>query len=159
MSSRGRKKIPDKIKEQRGTLQPCRSNTDIPVQLPISKMPITPSYFNKDAKRCWRKLGALLLDQGLITSTNIISFEILCSEYGIYREAQNNMKSVVDMIHKGIDSNSNTITRVNALRRISQQAFDNFRKMATEFGLTPSTVSKVTATNDEKKNDPMSDYL
>ena len=144
--SRGRKALPEQIKRQRGTSRSDRFNKNMPVVIPVSKMPPTPKHLNSHGKRFWRKLGKVVLDLGTLNEVNIGSFELLCSEYGIYREAQENMSSISAMIDRGIDKYGNKITKVTAFRKVSEKAFANYLKMATEFGLTPSSISRIVAT-------------
>lgn len=83
----------------------------------------------------------------------------MCREYGIYVEAQENMGSLKEMIDKAVDKLGNKSTKVTAFRKISETAFKNYMKMATEFGLTPSSFSRLSVAKPNESTDPMKEFL
>ena len=157
--SKGRKRLPDAVKEQRGTDQPCRKNKNLPVIESATKMPPAPKILNKHGRRFWRNVGKIAIDLGLLNPANMGSFQLLCSEYGVYVEAQENMSEISDMIDSGYDKQANKFTKVTAYRKISEKAFANYLRMSAEFGLTPASISNVMMTPKEKQADPMSEFL
>jgi P27 family predicted phage terminase small subunit len=47
-----------------------------------------PSYLNTWGKKLWRKYIVALKWRGIMTKLDLYPFEILCSSYGIYKEAE-----------------------------------------------------------------------
>ena len=92
--------------------QPCRINTREP-QIPTASAPDPPAWIGKYGKERWNELAPVLSAAGLLTTGDLPAFEQLCDEY-------------------------------DAIRRdpLSAGARDRYRKLLTEFGLTPSSRSK-----------------
>lgn len=157
--SKGRKRLPDQIKELRGTERLCRKKEDSVKIESATKMPPSPKILNKHGRRFWRNVGKMAIDLGLLHPANMGNFQLLSSEYGVYVEAQENMNKISDMIDTGTDKQGNKFTKVTAYRKISEKAFTNYMRMSVEFGLTPASVSNVLMTPKEKQADPMGEFL
>lgn len=108
--------------------QPCRINTREP-QIPTANAPKPPSWLGSYGKERWEELAPVLVSAGLLTTGDLPAFEQLCDEY-------------------------------DAIRRdpLSAGGRDRYRKLLTEFGLTPSSRSRIKATSEPPK-DKMAEFL
>ena len=139
------------MKALKGTDQRCRMNEsafEIPV---INRLPKTPVFLNKLGKQVYRTVGQNLLDLGILNEINLMMFTALCREYGIYWEAETRMKSLNDRWESIEDKQGNVKTVPSALHKISKEALNNAKMLAVEFGLTPATIGKISATPTNKK--------
>lgn len=147
---KGRKKIPDELKKQRGTDQPSRM-TEKSVQInPVNELPTTPVFLNKEGKRVFRSLGQYLLDLKILNEANMMMFTAMCREYGIYWEAESEMKKLSDRWDEIIDKDNNKKTTPSAKHTISKESLKNALRISTEFGLTPASISKIVFDKSEK---------
>jgi P27 family predicted phage terminase small subunit len=147
----GRKRLPDKVKEIRGTLQPCRSSGDMDIT-PLTKLPEPSNYLTKEGREIYKELGTKLFNFNIINEFNIDTFTILISELSTYIKAQ-----------RGVNKEGLTIgikREVNPKRKIAEGAFKNVRSMCVEFGMTPSSFIKMAAiVNQNKKKDDYESFL
>ncbi len=93
--------------------QRCRINTSEPT-FPTNVTPRPPDWLGLYGKNRWRKLAPILAKAGLLTDGDIPAFEQLCDEYDTVRR---------DPLAAG--------------------ARDRYRKLLVEFGLTPSSRSRI----------------
>lgn len=102
--------------------QPCRINRAEP-KLPTNSTPKPPEWLGIYGKNRWRKLAPMLSTVGLLTDGDIPAFEQLCDEYQSIRTDPTN-----------------------------GSARDRYRKLLTEFGLTPSSRSRIKAAAEAPKD-------
>jgi len=148
--SKGRKKIPDQVKKLRGTDQPSRmSGSDSIAPFPV--LPKPPVMLNKHGVKVFKTLGQYLLNIGLLNEMNLMMFSSLCREYGIYWEAEENMKTLESRYKTFTDKLGNKKTEITAIHMISKEALKLSMKIAVEFGLTPASISKIVFQSQRKK--------
>ena len=145
--TQGRKQLPDSIKKLQGSENITRLNNDKPEFDMMIGLPETPEKLNNDGARIYETLGQTLIDANILNASNMLSFVSFCYEYGIYWEASkkyNTLESRIEETKSG--------SRVAPAHKVIQSAFANWMKLATEFGLTPASVSKIIAIKQQKKN-------
>jgi P27 family predicted phage terminase small subunit len=136
----GRSKLPDKIKQLRGTDQKCRmSNVDFG---DLQKLPAPPKTFSKTSKRIYKTLGASALASGILTATNLPQFVAYCNEIGIYMDANDTFDTLESRVEAGGGMNG-TRTFVSGMQRIADGALQKALKIGREFGFTPATVNRI----------------
>jgi P27 family predicted phage terminase small subunit len=125
--------------------RPLPENEPQPV-VPI-KLADAPEYLTENAKQEWGEIGPPLHRLGLLTEIDLPVFEMYCLARGNVVAATEEMKSTTMTIttDKGNEVQNPIIGILNRSIEISL-------KLATEFGMTPSSRSKVTATKTEKKS-------
>jgi phage terminase small subunit len=108
--------------------QPCRINTREP-QLPVAPAAKAPAWLGKFGRELWDRLHPVLSSAGLLTAGDIPAFEQLCDEY-------------------------------DAIRRdpLCAAPRDRYRRLLVEFGLTPSSRSRIKSTAETPK-DKLSVFL
>jgi P27 family predicted phage terminase small subunit len=111
-------------------------------------LPDPPDYLAPDALAFWRKNSQLYYDHGLLTDLSVDAFAVLCQRWGRYIEAERELNRV-----ELTDETYNGTTVQHPLVGTTNKAFENYLKIAKEFGGTPSSLAGVTAVKkkDEKK--------
>lgn len=90
----------------------------------ISRMP---RGLGTDATRLWSKLVPQLEKLGLATAIDEVALQSMCQWYQVYCDAAKTLSTIEDM---------SSIEGTRALNNCSK-AFDNFRRLAQQFGLSP----------------------
>lgn len=117
-------------------------------QPPVSfKVPAPPKHLSKSAKKEWKDISKKLHRLGLLTEIDYSALALYCQSYGRWVDAEEKLLQT-SMVVK--TSNGNPIH--NPYLSIANTAMRDCHTYLTEFGMTPSSRSKVTATKQEKKS-------
>jgi phage terminase small subunit len=108
--------------------QPCRINYREPV-MASADCPKAPAWLGKFGQDLWKQLAPVLTSAGLLTLGDIPAFEQLCDEFDTIRRDP-----------------------------LCSPARDRYRRLLVEFGLTPSSRSRIKATA-EKPRDAFADFV
>jgi len=139
----GRKKIPSKLKVLRGTDQPCRMNPDEPE--PDLCIPQPPKLLKGHALEEWNRITIILDRLGLMSEMDTMALAAYCQSYERWMEAEEKFDQD-GVTYENVQGN---IT-ANPACTISNQALNLMHKFLTEFGMTPSSRTKVSG---KKKDD------
>ena len=101
---------------------------------PGRKMMYCPRWLDEDAKKEWRRLSAVLIQEGLLTEKTYNSFASYCQEWSRYQKQQ------ILINEKGVFMN----TKRGEIREapfvsIAYKALRALQKSATDLGLSKST--------------------
>lgn len=134
----GRKPLPTKTKVIKGTFQDCRGNKNEPK--PATKIPAAPDHLDKAALIEWGRISAELEKMGLISEIDMAALAAYCQAYSRWLDAEN------QLAEQGltITTMSGNIIQ-NPLVRIANKAMLIMHRYLSEFGMTPSSRSKVSA--------------
>jgi phage terminase small subunit len=102
--------------------QPCRINTREP-HMPAAGGPPCPDWLGDYGKQLWERYAPILETAGLLTTGDIPAFEQLCDEYDTIRRD-----------------------------RLDNPARDRYRRLLVEFGLTPSSRSRIKSSAEAPKD-------
>jgi P27 family predicted phage terminase small subunit len=142
----GRKKIPRELKQMKGTLQKCRDDGLLSNGEVLIEIPLPPSWLPKQAQQIYSDTCADLVSLKLLTKTNlrlIISYSNFLAKH-LQIEEMLSGKGLMSNIVTYTDDNGNLKKiQVNALAKVSLDSFTQAMKIATEFGLTPSSKGRV----------------
>jgi P27 family predicted phage terminase small subunit len=145
---------PTEFKKLKGTLQKCRTNKHEP-KVKVMKTS-APAWLSPTAKEAYQELSELLVDMKVLAASDRTALAMLCDAYAEYREARDFIKE------KGMTyittSEGGAMHRAYPQVAIASDAYKRVRSMMTEFGLTPSSRSKVAAQGEEVK-DPFEEFL
>ena len=129
----GRKPLPTALKMIKGTARKHRMNKNEP-KIKQGDIPPCPSWMGVEGKKEWKRLSTALHDTGIVTALDTSMLAALCQMWGEYVES------------------------VKAGEPVSVAHVTQMRLMAAEFGLTPSSRSKVEAVPIETlEHDPWDD--
>ncbi|MTI32807.1 phage terminase small subunit P27 family [Xanthovirga aplysinae] len=147
---------PTQMKVISGTLQKCRTNKKEP-KLPTDYNPSPPEWLDKKGKLAFRQLAKELGNMQVLTTADRKALELLCDAYSEYREARKAVKEL-GSTYESINQSGGVMYRARPEVAIASDAWKRVRSMMSEFGLTPSSRSKVAATG-EKEKDPLEAFL
>ena len=144
----GRPPLPTKEKVLKGTFRPDRSPQNEPAPPILPTAPEAPSQLNRWAKQMWHETAKELMALGMITTLDTYSLEILCEQYGIYREMKDAITHVatkggkrkkISIAQYLCIRNSQTMPEYNSMRG----AFECYKGLLREFGLSPASRSRI----------------
>ncbi len=130
MAKPGRKPKPRALKEQSGTVQPCRMNIDT-LEFPVPERgDADPPMWvkNEYALELWDEMHPMLMANKVLTKADLHQLAVMCVFFG----------------QIALDS--------AAGRPISAANASEMRKQFAEFGMTPSSRARVGANADTKNN-------
>jgi P27 family predicted phage terminase small subunit len=136
----------------------------LPAVAPLKqKAPPPPKWFSPLAKRIYKDTTRQLMSQKVMTS---VDFELLvayCQEYSTYLDIMKKFqpgkdgKSEEEMVITNATKNG-TSHQVNPLFKIAQASLEKAKAIGVEFGLTPSSRSRVNPIKEEPK-DQFTEFL
>ncbi len=138
--------LPTRLKIFKGTNQKCRSNPDEP--MPDNDSIIMPDHLNKKEQKVWTHVVDQLVAAGIMTNIDQHGMEMYCEAYAKWRDANDKLKSL-GMIVKAPSG----YPIPSPYLSISNKAFEQLRQMMTEFGMTPSSRSRIKAEPKKIDND------
>ena len=128
MGRRGAKPQSQKQKEAKGERRPSQRTVTV-VEFPkVKVMPDPPDWMNEDGKQMWLELGPQLVAQRVLTDADLYAFAELCFIRG-----------------ELIDKHRRRIEPTAAERSV-------FQRHCAEFGLTPTSRTRVGGNSDNTKN-------
>jgi P27 family predicted phage terminase small subunit len=142
---RGRKPKPTALKILEGA-QPCRINDREPTMPAGSVEP--PAWLDDRGRAHWRELAAILAPAGLLTAGDRPALAQLCDDFS----------TIVGSIEGPGDNDVGDYDAVRAFLASADKARDRYRRMLVEFGLTPSSRSRIKSTA-EKPKDRLEEFL
>jgi len=134
----GRKPVPTALKLLRGNPGKGAIPKDEPK--PTKGLPPCPSWLSAVAKREYRRVGKLMVSAGVMTVADGPALAMLATSWATWVEAET-MASEHGLIVKGRDG----APAVNPYRKIANEAYDRTRQLLVEFGMTPSSRTRVKA--------------
>ncbi len=138
MARRGPKPVPTALKVVRGTDQPCRVKKNEPKPKTDSiKRPFKLSHI---ASLQWTKVSRQLKAAKLLTNIDTHALALYCESYATYIEAKGLIREqgvVVDGL--------NGAEKQSAYFLVANKAQDQMLKLMVEFGMTPSSRTRVSA--------------
>ena len=147
---RGPKPVPTKLKLARGSRQPINLNEPKPT---VSK-PRCPSHLSVAAKAEWRRISPRLVREGLLTHLDERALALYCEAYSLWVEAK---QKVADTGLVVTTEKGNVIQ--NPYLGIANKAAKQMLEILVEFGMTPSSRTRVTAVKDGDAGDPKARFF
>lgn len=164
MGNGGRPRTPTKSKIIKGTFRKDRAPEHEPEPDLVEQYPKPPSGLPRDGRRMWKRLAKELVDKRILTVVDLEALEVCCMNYGIYRELYRAVTTV-----RGDDGSKRKRTIAEyLLGRNSQtmpeyvamtKAMYTFKAYLVEFGLTPSSRSRLDIPEPKDERDEMEQLL
>ncbi len=137
---RGRKPKPTRLKELEGNPGKRRLHaTELRPPVPVT-MPYAPKFINAEAKREWNRMVAILLELGLYTEVDHAALAMYCQAWGRWVVAERMLAVEGEIVTTALGGLCQ-----NPWRYEANKAFAQMRQMLPEFGLTPSSRSRLSA--------------
>ena len=139
--------IPTNLKVLRGTARPCRLNEKEPTPKKPEKIK-PPSCLSKEEKKCWREIVSELQKCGIATTVDKSALTAYCKCWVAWK----NELVIIDeegTVVAGCMGNKIVSPHV----RIASDYFKQLLNLWREFGMTPSSRSRIHANKDEPDDD------
>lgn len=151
--TKGRKKISDELKSLRGTDQPCRMTGDaVPAGTAVAALPR--SGLKGTAKKVFEVVATELIHKCRLDVVGVDLVVAYAREIGLYHDMMREIGKEGYTIE--VMTKHGTATIVNPKRKVAEAALANAKALAAEFGLTPSSRSRVAALFSD--NTPKDDF-
>lgn len=134
----GRKPKPSDLKELAGN--PGKRTLNRREPRPRVVLPAVPRHLNEEARREWRRMGRELLALGVLTNVDRAALAAYCVAYSRWVEAEGQVAKLGTIVKT---ANGNLIQ--NPYLAVANRAMEQMCRLAGEFGMTPSSRSRVQA--------------
>ena len=146
MTKPGPKPTPTAIKKLRGN--PGKRPLNDAEPRPRMVKPRCPSHLSDEAKKEWKRISSKLFDLGLLTEIDGTALAIYCELWARWVEANKRLAESNIVIRT---TNGNLVQ--NPLVGMANRAMTDMLKVMAEFGMTPSSRSRVkSALAEEEKS-------
>ena len=135
---RGRKPKPTAIKRLEGN--PGKRPLNIYEPKPPKKAPMCPNWLDEEAQREWHRLSKIMETMGVLTEADMAMFAIYCDAYSKWKDATD----FINQHGQIFQTPSGYMQQVPQVS-IAQTYGKLMSKIATEFGLTPASRSRIIA--------------
>jgi P27 family predicted phage terminase small subunit len=138
MAITGRKPKPSELKLLTGNPGKRPVRAAAPAGKTRHKAPAAPDWLPADGQREWRRVAPLLLAMRVLRDTDLSALAVYCEAYARFREA----RRALDVDGLTTDTGTGSI-KAHPATTILNQAIAQMHSFMTEFGLTPSSRSRV----------------
>ena len=138
MAQRGRKPKPTALKVLEGNPGGRPLNPNEPS--PGKKAPRCPGWLEDEAKKEWKRMGKILEQMGLLTEMDMAAFAGYCQAYARWKEAEEFITQ-----HGTIVKTPSGYWQQVPQVSIAQTYLKIMNRFAEQFGLTPSSRSRIIA--------------
>jgi len=152
MAQRGRKPKPTALKVLEGN--PGKRPLNVNEPKPINKAPACPKWLDDDAKKEWRRLSKQLESLGVLTELDMAAFAAYCQSYSRWKSAEEFITKH-GMIYKTSNGSWASVPQASE----SHKYFKDMARLCEQFGLTPSSRSRVISGSNDATDDDMMEYL
>ncbi len=135
---RGRKPKPTRLKLVEGNPGKRPLNRHEP--RPAPAIPTCPAHLNPSAKAEWKRLACELQALGILSHLDRAVLAAYCQAWGRWVEAEEALKK-----HGVVVRSPNGFPVQSPYLAIANKALEQMRSMLTEFGMSPSSRSRVSA--------------
>lgn len=152
----GRKPLPTEMKKLRGGINTYhRSMPENEIEpKKYSKPPTPPRRLNDIGKKEWKRISKELHRLNLLTKIDTVALEAYCACYATWVQAQQEIQE------KGLLVNAPSgYPIINPLVSIANTTLKNMYKFLVEFGMTPSSRTKMNVQPKEEKKDPLKEFM
>ena len=150
---RGRKPTPTVLKMREGNPGKRPVNDREPV--PPDGIPDCPDYLDERAREEWDRISVVLTEMGLLSSADMAALAAYCTAYSRWVAAEKQVSkfgTIVKSPEKGFPLKSPYLT-------VADQAMESMRKFLVEFGLTPSSRSRLRLPGTSKVEDEFQAFI
>lgn len=143
MATRGRKPTPTAVKELEGN--PGKRPLNAKEPKPAKKAPSCPKWLEPEAKKEWRRLAKQMEQIGILTEVDMAAFAGYCQAYARWKEAEEFITQ-----HGSIVKTPSGYWQQVPQVSIAQTYLKIMNRFAEQFGLTPSSRSRIIADTDSR---------
>ena len=144
---KGRKPVPTQLNKIRGNPGKRAVNVNEPVAAIVGEEYPCPAHLSGIAEQCWSDMIRLLAGARVITELDLKALELYCQSYQTYREAQEALAESGPIVQ----SPKSGYPVQSPFFAIANKSQEQMMKIAAEFGMTPSSRTRVSAVEAPKK--------
>jgi P27 family predicted phage terminase small subunit len=153
MGLRGPAPKPTAIKQAEGNPGKRRLNSDEPEF--EATIPTIPPHIDKEAKKEWRRIAPMLLRNHVLTEVDYMALANLCQAWATLKRLQSLLNDAPSLLVK---TPAGYVQQTPLFSMIAKQmALVN--RLCQEFGLTPSSRSRVRTAHDRSDEEDLMDIL
>lgn len=153
MAKPGRKPKPTATKKLIGKPGHRKLPENEPQPRKTNRLPPAPSHLTPVGKNEWERMGTELMRLGLLTVADQTAFAAYCQQYEIWVEASVKVQKEGMLTYA-----KNGFPMLSPHMTIQNKAQSEMRKWLVEFGMTPSSRSRVEVAP-RKEDDPMEAFF
>lgn len=156
----GRKPQATEVKKQKGSFltQPGRENKREPKPPKGWPEKTEMVLLDKRASAKWDEVCKLLASMNVLSKADRDLLELFCMNYSQYIAL---LKKVMEcgMVNQSVNTRGETVTKRSAYQAELGRIQDRQHKLLIEFGLTPSSRTKIVAISDMKSESPFDKWM
>lgn len=145
----GRKRLPDHLKIVKGTAQPCRMNPNAPT--PSGNLPEPPAWLSERAAEWFLKTVAILDGMGIASADHVDMLSLAAARYDEILDCQAVIEDL-GRVYTVITISGSLQFKARPEVAMKNEAMRHLQSLLAEFGLSPSSVGKVSAPPGEREN-------
>ncbi len=126
----------------RRPLNPREPAPDIPTELPEPPMPLS-----RAARKEWLRTGGILLRTRVLTEADLVALAAYCVVFARWQEAENDVRRRGVMVPA--KPRSKNLVQ-NPFLAVANKSFQQLLRLLAEFGLTPSSRTRIVAADDSQ---------
>lgn len=138
--------LPTNLKVLRGTAQPCRMNDREP-KPPKDNVRMPPGL-TREEKRHWKAIAQDLERCGILSVLDVQALRLYCRAYSRWHEANERLDEIGPVIN-----GAQGTPVLSPYFKVSGKYFDQMLALLREFGMTPSSRSRIRAEGDKPDDD------
>jgi P27 family predicted phage terminase small subunit len=138
-----RRPLPTNVHLLRGNPSKKQSRDLIDSVAPDVEIPGCPGHLLPEAKKEWKRITPILEKMRIISQMDRSALGVYCQAYARWVQAENKIKALGD---SGLfDETPSGYKQISVWLQISNRSVDQMHKFLVEFGMSPSSRSRVTA--------------
>jgi len=146
MGERGAPPTPTAILHARGSKRAKYRNIHEP--RPAPSLPKMPSWLDDIGRKEWRRMVPMLHKLGVLTKLDKSALASMCQSWSEYIHAIQAIREMGELVEAAEGR-----PHLNPMVKVRDSAFDKWRRMAREFGLTPASRPRIQANEPEGDKD------
>lgn len=146
MGAPGRKPKPTHMKVLAGN--PGKRPLNEREPKPKAKIPRVPAHLQGEARREWRRMAKKLFALGLLTEIDGTALALYCQAWARWVEAEEEVRKLGAIV-----KSPNGYPIQNPYLSVANRAMRDLRAMLVEFGMTPSSRSRVQVNRNDEGDD------
>ena len=143
MGTRGPKPLPDNVHRITGNRSKIPAHKLNASLQPDVEIPSCPAHLLPDAKKEWKRITPELEKMRIVSKMDRAALAVYCQAYARWVQAENKLKALND--DGLVEKTPSGYQQISVWLQISNRAVEQMHKFLCEFGMSPSSRSRVTA--------------
>lgn len=158
MAARGRKPKPTAQKELTGN--PGKRSLPKNEPKPVKELTVCPDFIPEEARTHWPYVKKLLGEvPGVSKKPDEVVAGLMCQAIHDFVTADEDLRANGGNYQDVMTKSGDVMTRIHPAVSVKKAAFDQIMKICSEFGLTPSSRTRLKADLGEDKKNPNDKYF